>query len=299
MKGENRIKSSLSMIDEISLRRMSNWDYEQIQDLIKPEIILVNQTTIDPNTAEQDYPFKSGDVSINKTYVDGSVIIHTGNKPFNINTSQLGVLDASGYDINAYYGMNEKQMTTQLNISTFDNPNISKVDVLIQNNNKLVETQQSDQDRPVLSTLEALKKKARESREFEEAKLKQVHAVSENIQPEKKEIKKIQQKKTENINLQAQSFKPVNIKSDIQKGFETLRQKKDVVPISIKPNLQEHIQNNKQNCLMNYLAKEDDIELNQEWIKLFEETEKQLLQDIKPNSKQQTSKKDIIILSRK
>lgn len=123
-----RIKSSLSMVDEISLKRMSRDDFDQIQDLIKPEIILVNQTTFDPNPTENDFAFKSGDVSVNKTYVDGSVIIHTGHKPININTSQLGVLDASGYDINAYYGVNEKEMSTQLNISTFDNPNVSKLD---------------------------------------------------------------------------------------------------------------------------------------------------------------------------
>lgn len=157
-----RIKSSLSMIDEISLEKISRGDIEKIKDMVSQSKTVVKQTTIEADNHQRELSFKGGDVSMNKTIWDGSVIIHTGNK--NLNTSQIkGYLDNSGFDtMNYYYGVNEKGMTTQLNISCFDNQtaNVSA----IENTTQKQVSHQIPEGRPMLSTLEGLKKKAMENK---------------------------------------------------------------------------------------------------------------------------------------
>lgn len=65
--------------------------------------------------------YQNNDVSMNQTYLDGSVIIHTGNSLSKKNTdANYGNAD-EGY--NHYYGANENNMQKNVNISWFDGMN--------------------------------------------------------------------------------------------------------------------------------------------------------------------------------
>ena len=58
---------------------------------------------------------QNNDASMNQTYIDGSVIIHTGNNPPNQNTDMNYTNTEESY--NPYYGVNEGNMDTNVNIS--------------------------------------------------------------------------------------------------------------------------------------------------------------------------------------
>lgn len=67
------------MIDEISLQKISRGDLDKVRELV------IQQDKSDTNVAntenvEKSLSFKGNDVSMNNTYMDGSVIVHTGNK---------------------------------------------------------------------------------------------------------------------------------------------------------------------------------------------------------------------------
>lgn len=65
--------------------------------------------------------YQNNDVSMNQTYLDGSVIIHTGNSLSKKNNdANYGNAD-EGY--NHYYGANENNMQKNVNISWFDGMN--------------------------------------------------------------------------------------------------------------------------------------------------------------------------------
>ena len=161
------------MIDEISLQKIRRGDLEKVRELVIQEKE-ENKFTTHTDNVEKELSFKGDDVSMNHTILDGSVIIHKQINKIDINASQLGVFDTSGYDISNYYGENDKN--PQVNISNMDQ-NLSKID----NNQAKAQPsipplqpiqQQTTQDRPMLSTLEALKRKAKEARE-QENKIKQ------------------------------------------------------------------------------------------------------------------------------
>ena len=168
---KKRGKSSLWMIDEISLQKIRRGDLEKVRELVIQEKE-ENKFTTHTDNVEKELSFKGDDVSMNHTILDGSVIIHKQINKIDINASQLGVFDTSGYD--NYYDENDKN--PQVNISNIDQ-NLSKID----NDQAKAQPsipplqpiqQQTTQDRPMLSTLEALKRKAKEARE-QENKIKQ------------------------------------------------------------------------------------------------------------------------------
>ena len=170
---KKRGKSSLWMIDEISLQKIRRGDLEKVRELVIQEKE-ENKFTTHTDNVEKELSFKGDDVSMNHTILDDSVIIHKQINKIDINASQLGVFDTSGYDISNYYGENDK--SPQVNISNM-NQNLSKID----NDQAKAQPsipplqpiqQQTTQDRPMLSTLEALKRKAKEARE-QENKIKQ------------------------------------------------------------------------------------------------------------------------------
>jgi len=67
------------MIDEISLQKINRGDLDKVRELVIQQDNTDNKFANVENV-EKELSFKGNDVSMNNTYMDGSVIIHTGNK---------------------------------------------------------------------------------------------------------------------------------------------------------------------------------------------------------------------------
>jgi hypothetical protein len=140
-------KSSLSMVDNIHAQKVSTGNIGEL----KQEFDLENyKFGIDDNgDYSREFSFKGNDMSLNKTILDGSVIIHSGANPFGRNPSRISAANKFGNqgDSKGDSGINwmrdtynendndndndqdDKNMQTQLNISLFDNlVNESKIE---------------------------------------------------------------------------------------------------------------------------------------------------------------------------
>jgi hypothetical protein len=138
-------KSSLSMVDNIHAQKVSTGNIGEL----KQELDLENYKfgLNDIGDYSREFSFKGNDMSLNKTILDGSVIIHSGANPFGRNPSLISAAGKYGNqgDSRGDSGINwmrdtyndnehdndqdDKNMQTQLNISLFDNTiNESKIE---------------------------------------------------------------------------------------------------------------------------------------------------------------------------
>ena len=144
------------MIDDMHAQKLSKTDFEQFKNLAGLE-------------GPSERNFRAGDISINKTILDGSVIIHTGRNPLEGNGSNLRgtFTGANGYDYDTYYGANQNVMDTQLNISCFDTPNNYSVADNSTPNQAAPNTQGLAKQSSTFGTLDALRKKLKEKKDNE------------------------------------------------------------------------------------------------------------------------------------
>lgn len=287
---KRRHKSSLSMIDDMHAQKLSKTDFDQLKNLVGLE-------------GPSDRTFRAGDISINKTILDGSVIIHTGRNPLGGNNSNnRGTFTgANGYDFDTYYGVSPNVMDTQLNISCFDTPNNYSVADHSTPNQAAPSLQGLIKQSSTFGTLDALRKKLKEKKEND------MKGMTVTVSEPKNEAGSEQVRRVP-VSTESKSTTPYTVLAPKQEPTP----KQDPRISRMEPS--SHIKNNSSMWSMRFgkiggyasdikhsfifQTTEDDF-LNNEWERILHEVEKQANNDPNTTVKEAQQKKEMVTAARK